>query len=36
MYPYAWATVDVEITTNYAKECIPAFEASSEIICVTL
>lgn len=36
MYPYAWAAVAVDITANYAKECIPAFEASSEIVCMTV
>lgn len=36
MYPYAWACVDVDVSANYAPECIPAFEASSEIVCVTV
>ena len=36
MYPYAWCAIDVDITANYAPQCIPAFEASSEIICVTV
>ena len=36
MYPYAWCAIDVEISANYAPECIPAFEASPEIVCVTV
>ena len=36
MYPYAWCAIDVEISANYAPECIPAFEASSKIVCVTV
>lgn len=36
MYPYAWCAIDVDISANYAPECIPAFEASSQIVCVTV
>jgi hypothetical protein len=36
MYPYAWCAIDVDISANYAPECIPTFEASSEIVCITV
>lgn len=36
MYPYAWCAIDVDISANYAPECIPAFEPSQPIDCITI
>lgn len=36
MYPYAWCAIDMDVSANYAPSCIPPFETSTEIVCITI